>query len=381
MNGINLSSRDIFSYLGIAINSLVDKGEFISIDDLTERIEHETLWSLLDEKTDCKTVLHNQSQRKEFSDYFQANVCAHKQYYEINNGYSLLAILLFDAISSNGDDFFKSLDKKHIKHNIFSTLITIEEFYDFLSNNDSGNTSLYVKGVINMDALIFASIKGTIESIKYLLEMGHINDAFALIRKYEDATVTNIYKTLLIEEENDKFSDSLNGDAIYILYENPVNKWAQGAPITNLKAELHKIGQNKKVKDLTNILGVKTKKKEPNSSDRKLCNNNVHYNALKYFIWNDIKLIKFEDRSKLLDKAEKAILNIFTTHFSYVFVLNPEYLGSSDYIDALDAGIKPENGSQEWVAPIAQDIFDKYISTINPVLADYLRKCNFLDLK
>lgn len=49
---------------------------------------------------------------------------------------------------------------------------------------------------------------------------------------------------------------------------------------------------------------------------------------------------------------------------------------ASDYTDALDCGMPPEKGSECWVAPFAQKIFDKYIKTRCPELAAYIIKNN-----
>ncbi len=41
----------------------------------------------------------------------------------------------------------------------------------------------------------------------------------------------------------------------------------------------------------------------------------------------------------------------------------------SDYVDSLDCGITPEEGSQYWVAPFVQNIFDLVINKERPDIA------------
>lgn len=274
-------------------------------------------------------------------------------------------------------------------HPIFKMLSDIIDFYDTLSyTTDSGRSILCVKGINDIDALIVSSMKCTIESMKILLELGHINDAFALIRKYEDAILTHIYVVLLMKTEVDKLTDFNTSINAFRPYDNDVSKWVNAVFKYDLKAGEDKIAKYELVKELNMIfkLQVQNKLKE-NPSDfakftlRQFCNNNMHYNSLRYFLWNDSSLSNMNEvRPKLLDKAFGALKNIFSVHFSYLFVLNPTSLTSSDYIDALECGLNPEEGSQNRVAPFVQEIFEKYIA-INQELSIYLKNCNFLELE
>ena len=52
---------------------------------------------------------------------------------------------------------------------------------------------------------------------------------------------------------------------------------------------------------------------------------------------------------------------------------------SSDYVDALDLGFQPEEGSQYWVAGYVSNVFEKYILT-RPEIAEYMRKHSGMNL-
>ena len=52
---------------------------------------------------------------------------------------------------------------------------------------------------------------------------------------------------------------------------------------------------------------------------------------------------------------------------------------SSDYIDALDMNLQPEDGSQYWVAPYVKEVFEKYIVIKRPDIAEYMK--NNLEMK
>lgn len=67
------------------------------------------------------------------------------------------------------------------------------------------------------------------------------------------------------------------------------------------------------------------------------------------------------------------ILNqLMMIHVSFIFHLNPEYLAASDYMDYMEMGMTPPEGSEEWIANFAQDAFDRYIK-LNTQLADYIK--------
>lgn len=60
-------------------------------------------------------------------------------------------------------------------------------------------------------------------------------------------------------------------------------------------------------------------------------------------------------------------------HFSYMYSINPHYMMSSDYVDALDLNQQPEEGSQYWVAPYVKEVFEKYIVIKRPDIAEYMK--------
>ena len=45
---------------------------------------------------------------------------------------------------------------------------------------------------------------------------------------------------------------------------------------------------------------------------------------------------------------------------------------ASDYIDSLEIGMTPPEGSERWIAPFAQEAFDKYIVPYK-ALAEFIK--------
>lgn len=282
--------------------------------------------------------------------------------------------------------------EKYHSHKIFQLLDDLYDFYDFLQLNISNNAKAVfcIKDMPDIDGIMFGSIKGTISSIKILLDIGSVNDAFALVRKYEDAIITNIYVDLSLDKEHKNVIEHLISDDDFVfnkLFDNEINKWVYESDRHDLKASEFKIAGFEKVKDLNAIFKLSMEKTTNNVTElakftlRQFCNNNVHYNALKYFLYNYKDDINMTDvRVKLLDKIYQSLINIFVVHFSYMLVINPEYYNSSDYVDSLDCGHTPIEGSQYWVAPVIQNLYDKYIKHKDE-LNRYLKNCNWLEIE
>ena len=86
------------------------------------------------------------------------------------------------------------------KHHVFSELDKYIDFYESLSWSVSSFGTTGTNAVINIDTYIFSSIKGTLESIQQILKNGRINDAYALLRKYHDSAIINIYSNLYLDD-------------------------------------------------------------------------------------------------------------------------------------------------------------------------------------
>jgi hypothetical protein len=92
------------------------------------------------------------------------------------------------------------MDKAYTEHPVFGLLSKYAEFYGNLSLSIFAFVSMGTKAIINIDTYVFSSMQGTLESIRDILINGHINDAYALLRKYYDAATINIYSDLYLDE-------------------------------------------------------------------------------------------------------------------------------------------------------------------------------------
>jgi hypothetical protein len=249
-------------------------------------------------------------------------------------------------------------DKRYSEHSIFEDLKYYAEFYKSLSFSTMSFIPIGT-GALNFDTYIFSSMQGTLESISSILSAGRINDSYALLRKYHDSAIINAYEIAYLADhvsiENfivQKISDWLKGNEKIPGY-NPMKQYLQKNP------------------KLISICALfKSDDRYPKIRSR--CNDHMHYNYFHYMLANDNEVYN-KSRLTLLNQLSEDLRDIFILHIGYLFSLNPHYMVSSDYLDALECGLTPEEGSQYFVAPFIQKIFDTVIKPYRADIAKLIR--------
>lgn len=220
--------------------------------------------------------------------------------------------------------------------------------------------------VFNLDSYILSSIQGTLESIRIILINGRINDAFALLRKYYDSAIINVYTNLYLKEN---FS-------IENLIVEKIDNWLQGKErLPEYRIISSYIRSSEKVAAITKLLYVDRRYRKI----RERCNDHTHYNYFYNVLINDVE-IHLERRIQELSTFSTDIRDIFMLHLSYVFFLNDCYMASSDYVDSLDFGLTPEPHSQYWVASFIQEVFDDIIIKHRPDIAVVIKENTCMEL-
>jgi len=248
-----------------------------------------------------------------------------------------------------------NFDKDFTQHEIFSQLDDLINFYDMLSFSTMGFISSGLIGVINLNTHVFTSIKGTIDSIKLVLNNGRINDAYALLRKYYDSTIINIYTNLYIEDKSTLEK--------YIV--DKIQNWIKGTEkLPEYRVMSEYIRNSERLKAITELILVN----KNFNNIRQRCHDHMHYNYYHNIIYNDNQ-VHLENRVKYLDVFSNDLKSLFIQHFAYFFYLMDHYMTSSDYVDHLDVGMTPPEDSQYWVASFIQDAFDNWIKPNRPDIA------------
>lgn len=268
--------------------------------------------------------------------------------------------------------------ERYKKHPIFEMLDDLISFYEDLSYNVTEAPISNINFGLDLDSHILSSLGGTLNSIKFLLLQGRINDAYTLLRKYDDGILTNLYIICYINQNY--HPEKLLNDNIGFqdLYVEKIMKWSREIEkFTQSNKMIEYIKEYDSLNDLNNLIDFEGVYKRI----RQRCNDNVHFNSLYFVMLNDNSLYLSNYRLKELDQFMSFIQYFFIFHFVYLFSLKEEYMSSSDYIDALDCGLSPKEESLYWVAPYIQEIFDKYIKPNRMDLASYLMKHTCMKLK
>lgn len=261
------------------------------------------------------------------------------------------------------------IDENLKKHDCFKLLDECIKFYDHLSFSTLG---FLVPGVnfgpgiiFNLDSDIFLSISCTMKSIKQILLSGQINDAYTLVRKYNDLVIINTYEIIILKTERNMEN--------FIV--EKIDRWFKGQEkLPIFKRMNKKIQKSKELESINRIINRDDRYKKI----RDRCNDHTHYNYFQYMQLNSEMHVP---RAELfLQMIENDVLDLVILHFAYLFTLNGHYMSSSDYIDCLDLNIKPEEGSQYWVAPFIQEFFDKFIKTRSSDIAIQMINDTYMDL-
>lgn len=258
-------------------------------------------------------------------------------------------------------------DKEYQSHKIFALLRSLVKFYNAVFMLGPDFPTKGVCGVmINVDNVICGSLAGTLDSIKIVLKAGRINDAYALMRKYYDGIIVAIYTNVYIAENH-------SWDHYVV---EKIQDWVKNKQkLPSSEKMLEAIRKHKPLEDLEKLFDYEGLYLRI----RRLANGNTHYNKM-YYLWLNNNMIYNPNRMRSLDSLYTSILNLFILHFAYMYSLNPHYMMSSDYFDALDCGMTPMEGSQYWVATHVADVFKKYVAPNRPDVAEYMRECSEMEL-
>lgn len=252
-------------------------------------------------------------------------------------------------------------DPGYKAHQVFQDLDRFILFYEEFSELVVGFPTFGTRAIINIDTYLYSSIQGTLESIRLVLEKGRLGDGFALLRKYHDAAVLNIYTNLYLEK-------NLNREDTIV---QEVTDWLSGnerLPRDNYGGMSEYIEKSEELKPVFSALNKNSEYREM----RKRCNDHTHYNSFDNVLINDNRVYA-PKRIELLNSFKNDLENIFILHLSYIFYLNDHYMRASDYMDALEVGVSPEPDSQYWVAPFIQEIFSDLIVVKYPEIAEMIK--------
>jgi hypothetical protein len=252
-------------------------------------------------------------------------------------------------------------------HTIFAATEKFIQFYKDYSFGVFTFSTLGTKAVYNIDSYLFSSMQGTLDSIRQVLLLGRINDAYALLRKLHDAVVVNICADLFLQ-------DNIGEENLLV---PQVNEWFLGnKKLPEFRIMSQYIRDSSRLKALNELLYKDDRYKRI----RENCNDHVHYNSFDIVLANDSEILN-RNRIALLDQFLLDIQDVVVLHLSYSFFINGHYMMASDYMDSLELGMTPEEGSQYLVAPYVQEIFDTVMVRFRPDIAELIKKESHMQIE
>lgn len=219
------------------------------------------------------------------------------------------------------------------------TLNGYAEFYDGLSFGVMSFVPIGTRSVLSLDTYLLSSMSSTLRGMATLVTMGSINDAYALARKLYDAALIGTYINLYLQRK---------GQAGQPLVEQ-IDGWITGAKALPRTGQISKYvdgaDELNPVRPCLRVLDYE--------GVRERCNDHTHHNFLDHLLLNDGRG-HLKSRGQWTRQLGVDTLDIIILHLAYTFCLSGHYMMSSDYIDALEVGMTPEYGSEDWVAPFVQ---------------------------
>jgi len=239
------------------------------------------------------------------------------------------------------------MEQDYLKHPVFGQLTKYATFYENLASTVLSFATMGVQSFFDIDAYVYTSIQGTLDSIKEILLRGRINDGYTLLRKYYDVTIINLYTNLYL---NQQFTDKT-----YVV--EKIDNWVKHKERLPDFAKMAEFIENsEKTVKIAKLLHTDNRYREL----RRRCDDHTHYNQYYYVLVNDNQVF-LQNRVAMLNQFSTDLENIFVLHLAYLFTIKENYMMASDYIDCLDCEISPEQDSQCLVAPFIQEVFDDVI--------------------
>jgi len=249
------------------------------------------------------------------------------------------------------------------------SLAELRDFLNQLGYLAFGRDMLVFRRIGPVDgSVILGSATRTMESIRYCCLNANFADAYSLLRKYRDDLLYYVF--LFAVSDDCDLMQFVNIDELKD-EEKKILDW-----VHNQQKDLH-ISYVLQVIASRPSVGAAVKKFNLKDSFINLgdkLNDYVHSNGRSFY---NESYERLSIRKEIKDKCEEfcEAATYITVVFIFLSVLiNPLYIMSSDYVDYLDCGEIPPEGSQYWVAPFVLEFMNKHKDVLDEKWVEYLRE-------
>lgn len=217
---------------------------------------------------------------------------------------------------------------------------------------------------------ILQSATQTVQSMILCAEYGNIADVHILMRKLRDDLLFYLY-IIVVGKNSDLLStNNLSKEEKYI------DDWAQNnLSRLNIKKVIDSIIDSDECKDLSFKFNLHDELKKIGHT----LNNYTHGNGNLYYN-RPFTYYSDHEISQLTAEMIHMLKYILIAFVFCLTLLHPGYIMSSDYIDALELSMTPEEGSQYWVAPFISDFLNDNSDLLGENALNYLRERTSMEI-
>lgn len=217
---------------------------------------------------------------------------------------------------------------------------------------------------------ILQSAAQTIQSMIACAECGNIADVYVLLRKLRDDLFFYLYVIVACRNNDILSEDNLSKQETYI------DAW--------IKNRLSRLNISEIIKDITGSgecveLVEKFRLKDELKQIGCTLNNYTHGNGNLYY--NRLYTHYKDDEICNISAELIYMLSYILITFLFLLVLlSPVTIMASDYLDALDFSMIPEENSQYWVAPFVVEFIEKHKDLLGETSLEYLRTVTQMEI-
>lgn len=217
---------------------------------------------------------------------------------------------------------------------------------------------------------ILQSAAQTLQSMIACSEYGNIADVHVLLRKLRDDLFFYLYVIVACRNNDILSGDDLSKQETYI------NAWIKNKlSRLNIKEVIDDITSTEECVELVDKFSLKDELKQIGYTLNNYThgNGNLYYNRL-YTHYKDDEICNIS--AELI-----YMLNYILITFVFLLVLlSPVSIMASDYLDALDFSMTPEENSQCWVAPFVSEFIEKHKDLLGETSFEYLRTVTQMEI-
>ena len=259
---------------------------------------------------------------------------------------------------------------KSILRECENTLILIEQFRKLESFLDDFNFLIFGRDNIVCRNHVFSlqrilnSAQATLGNVVECCKCFCLADAYTLLRKYRDDLFFCLY--LVTYDTTAKLSGSKHTKKM----ETNIEQWCQDTLSNlNINEVLTTIGTSKWLQEAVRQYDLQKSFARIGGQ----LNKYVHGNGFSFYNTN---AYSFDEKN--IEEQLNAIVfmaRYITTTFLFLLSLcSSHYIMSTDYIDHLEFGQTPPDGSQYWVAPFVAEYLKANIEMIDKSCYEYLKE-------